>query len=167
MESFGLLNSLMLQINKIPQQRSQICFYSYFSRSRAICCQKKFSFMVMGIPGLWESWTGSILCFSNKIPNSHHGRVQLSLWPLLPHPYTPTTLAFFLSLKFVKCMAFQGPCPSCSPACNTLPTSWQVWFFVIIDFSSIVPFLGCSMLTDPRKRLPCHSLIHYPELWLF
>lgn len=60
MESFGLLSSLMLQINEVLQQRSQNLLLSY-SRSRAICCQKKVQLHDNGITGLWLGWEHPLL----------------------------------------------------------------------------------------------------------
>ena len=79
---------------------ANLCF-SYFSRSRAICCQKKFSFMVMGNTGLWEHWAGSILCISNNIPVSHHSCKHLCLVVLTSSSICYSHIGFFFVLYFL------------------------------------------------------------------
>lgn len=44
-----------------PTAKKSNLLLRYFSRSRAICCQEKFSFMVMGITGLWLDWEYPLL----------------------------------------------------------------------------------------------------------
>lgn len=136
--------------------------FSYFSRSRVICCQKMFSFMIMGNTGLWEHRTGNILRIANKVPISHHGCKYLDLVSPLSSSSICSNHIGFLSVPQI-CQVFA--------ILRTLHLLWlcleylsprclQGWFFVIFDWVQMSLSWGVLCWQLPLKRHP-----HYSDTW--